>query len=156
MSNPLRVLIVDDDSSIQQIIEEILSDGGFKPQSASNAEEAVSLLNAHRYCAVIIDISFGMDHVRGWAVARRARAFNPNLPVIYITGGNADEWAIQGVPNSVLITKPFAPALLLTALSQLLSVVLRNDRSVPIICNPNYRAASSRTRQQEHCREQSS
>jgi DNA-binding response OmpR family regulator len=87
-------------------------------------EEAVSLLNAHRYCAVIIDISFGMDHVRGWAVARRARAFNPNLPVIYITGGNADEWAIQGVPNSVLITKPFAPVQLLTALSQLLSVGL--------------------------------
>jgi DNA-binding response OmpR family regulator len=124
MSDPLRVLIVDDDSSIQQIVEEILCDGGFQPQSASTAEEAVSLLNATRYCAVIVDLSFGMDHVRGWAVARRARAFDPNLPVIYITGGSADEWAVQGVPNSVLITKPFAPVQLLTAVSQLISVGL--------------------------------
>jgi DNA-binding response OmpR family regulator len=67
MSEPLKVLIVDDDSSIQQIVEEILCDGGFKPQSASTGEEAISLLKATRYCSVIIDISFGMDHVRGWA-----------------------------------------------------------------------------------------
>ena len=124
MSEPLRVLIVDDDSSIQQIVEEILSDGGFKPQSASTGEEAISLLKATRYCSVIIDIPFGMDHVRGWAVARRARAFDPNFPVIYITGGSADEWAVQGVPNSVLITKLFAPVQLLTAVSQLISVGL--------------------------------
>ena len=79
------------------------------------------MLNAHRFRAVIIDIAFGKDHVKGWAVARRARAFNPALPIIYITGGNTDEWAIQGVPNSILITKPFPPAQLLTAVSQLLT-----------------------------------
>jgi DNA-binding response OmpR family regulator len=124
MSDPPRVLIVDDDSSIQQILEGILSDGGFSPQSASTAEEAVSLLNANRYCAVVIDISFGVDHVRGWAVARRARAFSPDLPVIYVTGGNTDEWAIQGVPNSVLITKPFPPVQLITAIAQLLPIGL--------------------------------
>ena len=57
---------------------------------------------------MIIDISLGRDHVKGWPVARRARAINPDLPVIYITGGNTDEWSIQGVPNSILLTKPFA------------------------------------------------
>jgi len=41
------------------------------------------------------------------------------LPIIYMTGGNADEWAVQGVPDSIVITKPFAPAALLTALSRL-------------------------------------
>ena len=79
-------------------------------------------MNANRYRAVIIDIAFGQDHVQGWAVARRARAFDPSLPVIYITGGNADEWAVQGVPNSVLITKPFAPTQLLMTVSQLLTI----------------------------------
>jgi DNA-binding response OmpR family regulator len=43
------------------------------------------------------------------------------MPIIYITGGNADEWSIQGVPNSMVITKPFAPASLLTAVAQLLT-----------------------------------
>ena len=121
MNESLSVLIVDDDVSIQNVVEEILSDGGFEPKAASSVEEAIALLNAHRFRAVIIDISFGKDHVKGWAVARRARAFNPALPIIYITGGNTDEWAIQGVPNSILITKPFPPAQLLTAVSQLLT-----------------------------------
>ena len=85
--------------------------GRFQPQSASTAEEAVSLLNATRYCAVIVDLSFGMDHVKGWAVARRARAFDPNLPVIYITGGSADGSGRSGVPNSVLITKLNRPGI---------------------------------------------
>jgi DNA-binding response OmpR family regulator len=43
------------------------------------------------------------------------------LPVIYITGGSADDWSVHGVPSSVVLTKPFAPAQLLAALSQLLN-----------------------------------
>lgn len=121
MDDTLGILVVDDDSSVRDVVEEVLSDGGFRPKTASTGEEAVTLLNTNRYRAVIIDIAFGRDHVKGWAIARRARAFDPDMPVMYITGGNADEWAIQGVPNSVLIAKPFAPIQLLTAVSQLLT-----------------------------------
>ena len=49
------------------------------------------------------------------------RAINPSLPVIYITGANGNEWAIQGVPNSIRLTKPFAPAQLIIAASTLLN-----------------------------------
>ena len=91
-------------------------------------EEAIGLLNANRYHVLIIDVAFGRDQVKGWAVARRARAFNSTLPVIYITGGNPDEWSIQGVPNSILLRKPFAPAQLLIAVSQLLNT---GSSSVP-------------------------
>jgi DNA-binding response OmpR family regulator len=121
MDETIAVLVVDDDASIQSIVEETLSDGGFDATVASSGEEAIALLNANKYRVLIIDIAFGRDHIRGWAVARRARAFDPSLPVIYITGGNADDWAVEGVPNSILLTKPFAPAQLVTAVSQLLN-----------------------------------
>jgi hypothetical protein len=49
------------------------------------------------------------------------QSVQPDFPIIYITGGNAHEWASQGVPNSILLKKPFAPAQLLTAVSQLLN-----------------------------------
>ena len=39
-----------------------------------------------------------------------------------MTGGHAEAWKSQGVPNSILIEKPFAPAQLITAVSQLLNV----------------------------------
>ena len=44
------------------------------------------------------------------------------LPVVYTTGGAADEWSMHGVPGSVLLEKPFAPAQLVTAISRLLRV----------------------------------
>ncbi|MBR1271594.1 response regulator [Bradyrhizobium sp. AUGA SZCCT0222] len=121
MNEAIAVLVVDDDTSIQSIVEETLSDGGFSPTVASTGEEAAILLNANSYRAIVIDVAFGRDRVRGWSVARRARAFNPALPVIYITGGNADEWAVEGVPNSILLTKPFVPTQLVTVVSQLLN-----------------------------------
>jgi DNA-binding response OmpR family regulator len=122
MNEAVSVLIVDDDTSIQGIVEETLADNGFQPTIASSGEEAIGLLAANKYRAIIIDISLGRDRVKGWSIARRARAFNPTMPVVYITGGNTDDWAVEGVPNSILLTKPFAPAQLVTAVSQLLNV----------------------------------
>jgi len=43
------------------------------------------------------------------------------MPIVYMTGDSADEWPSKGVPNSILLTKPFAPAQLVTAVSQLLN-----------------------------------
>jgi len=81
MDKSLSVLVVDDDILIRKVVEEMLSDGGFEPKPASSGEEAIALLNANRYRAVIIDIAFGKDQVKGWAVARRARAFDLPCPL---------------------------------------------------------------------------
>ena len=121
LEEALIILVVEDDQSIQSIVEEALSDGGFMPTIASSGEEALTLMGGSKYRVLVIDIKLGKDRIRGWDVARRARAINPGLPVVYITGANADEWAFQGVPNSVLLTKPFAPAQLVTAVSNLLN-----------------------------------
>ena len=43
----------------------------------------------------------------------------PDFPVSYMTGVAADKWPSHGVPDSVLLTKPFAPAHLVTAISNL-------------------------------------
>jgi hypothetical protein len=45
----------------------------------------------------------------------------PDLPVIYMTGAAAAEWPAEGVPKSILLEKPFAPAQLVTAVAQLLN-----------------------------------
>jgi CheY-like chemotaxis protein len=57
----------------------------------------------------------------GWEVARLIRQKHAAFPVVYMTGVATDLWASQGVPNSVLLQKPFAPAQLVTAVSRLLN-----------------------------------
>jgi CheY-like chemotaxis protein len=118
----LVVLVVEDDAPVQTIVEEALTDGGFEPAIAASGEEAVTLLKGFKgkYRALVTDIQLRgvMD---GWEVAKRAREIDPEFPIVYMTGGNAAEWPSHGVPNSILLTKPFAPAQLVTAVSQLLN-----------------------------------
>ena len=76
--------------------------------------------NANHYRALVTDINL-RGTMDGWEVARQAREINPAFPIVYMTGAAADQWASHGVPNSILLTKPFAPAQLVTAISQLLN-----------------------------------
>jgi DNA-binding response OmpR family regulator len=117
------ILVVEDDPLIQSIVEENLTDGGFEIVIASSGEKAIDLLDVRKvdYRAVVTDVNLGRDKIDGWDVARRAREINAGLPVVYMTGDSADDWTSKGVPNSILLTKPFAPAQLLTAVSQLLN-----------------------------------
>jgi CheY-like chemotaxis protein len=59
--------------------------------------------------------------MNGWEVATRAREVDPEFPVVYITAANAGAWPSQGVPNSILLSKPFAPVQLVTAIANLLN-----------------------------------
>jgi DNA-binding response OmpR family regulator len=119
------VLLVEDDDAIQGIVEDALSEGGFEVASAKTGEEAVTLLKSRlvAYCALVTDINL-LGRFNGWEVARAAREDDTNFPVVYISGAAAHDWPAQGVPNSIILQKPFAPAQLTTAVSQLL-----NERS---------------------------
>ena len=123
MEYQVVILVVEDDQLIQGVIEEALTDGGFETTIASSGEEAIGLLDAANpdFRALVTDINLGRDTRDGWAVARHARQNKPDLPIVYMTGDSADEWPSKGVPNSILLTKPFAPAQLVTAVSQLLN-----------------------------------
>ena len=122
MADSLLIMIVEDDHLIQNLVEDALSDGGFESAIAGSGEEAVTLLrgNRHQYRALVTDINL-LGRLDGWEVARQAREIDPAFPIIYMTGAAADQWASHGVPNSILLTKPFAPAQLVTAVSQLLN-----------------------------------
>ena len=122
MAEVLVILVVEDDQLIQAMVEEALSDGGFGSAITASGEEAISLLQGteKQYRALITDINL-LGRLNGWEVARVARELDPTVPVIYMTGTDGGEWASKGVPNSVLISKPFAPAQIVTAVASLLN-----------------------------------
>ncbi len=116
------ILVVEDDQLVQTMVEVALSDGGFEPAIAASGEEAVTLLKGGliKYRTLVTDINL-IGRMNGWEVAKRAREIDPEFPIVYMTGTGADEYGSQGVPNSILLNKPFAPAQLVTAVSQLLN-----------------------------------
>src|SRR5215468_8918635 len=118
---PPVVLVIEDDPEIQAILENALRDGGFEPAIAGSGEEAVTLIKAFRskYSALITDIKL-LGRMDGWRVARAAREVDPAFPVVYITGASPQEWPMWGVPDSVLLPKPFTPEQLVGAMSRLI------------------------------------
>ena len=116
------ILVVEDEYPLQGVVEEALIDGGFETDILSSGEEALTLFKGRvkNYRALVTDVSL-KGRISGWEVARQVREIDPGCPVIYMTGAAADEWASQGVPNSILLQKPFAPAQLVTAVSNLLN-----------------------------------
>jgi DNA-binding response OmpR family regulator len=121
MPDTAQLLLVEDDAVLQMDLEDVLRTSGYDPLVATNGVQAIVALEAaaQDFRAVVTGIKLG-EGPDGWEVARRARALKPSLPVVYISGSNPDEWAIHGVPNSILVEKPFASAQVVIAVSTLL------------------------------------
>ncbi|TAJ91736.1 MAG: response regulator [Reyranella sp.] len=116
------VLIAEDQAEIGDVLKESFEDGGYAVLLAATAEEAMAALDAQGEAvrALVTDIKLGSS-TTGWDVARHARELKPEMPVVYMTGSESNDWPVLGVPNSILVPKPFAPAQVITAVSQLLN-----------------------------------
>lgn len=119
-SMPL-ILLVEDEVLIREMLVEALEEAGFSTLVTCDAHGALLLLeeNGAEIRALVTDINLE-DGVDGWELACTAREQSSDLPVVYISGASGHEWASRGVPNSLMITKPFAPAQVIVAISSLL------------------------------------
>ena len=122
MTATTALFLVEDDPLIRDLLEASLTDAGFEVVEVSCGTKALAEFDAGaaRFRAVITDIRLGAGP-DGWAVARRARELVPNMPVVYMSGDSSHEWSSKGVPNSLMVAKPFAPAQIITAVSTLLN-----------------------------------
>jgi DNA-binding response OmpR family regulator len=116
------ILVIEDDDAIQTVVEDALSEAGFEPAVAASGEEAVTLLKGVKgtYRALVTDIGL-RGRIDGWEVAQQAREIDPEFPIVYMSGASAGDWPSKGVPKSIMLEKPFAPAQLVTAVANLLN-----------------------------------
>ena len=102
------ILVIEDEYLLQADVERALTDSGFATEIFFSGEEALTRFTdrSKDYKALVTDVRLG-GRVNGWEVARRIREKEPAFPVVYMTA-YAEDWASQGVPNSILVTKPFS------------------------------------------------
>jgi DNA-binding response OmpR family regulator len=117
------LLYVEDEALIQQMLVTDLEEAGFAVLVTNNGTEALAVLasQSEELHGLITDINLG-DGPDGWDVARKARELRSGLPVVYVSAASEHEWTSQGVPASLMITKPFVPAQVVVAISSLLIV----------------------------------
>ncbi|WP_339073331.1 response regulator [Sinorhizobium meliloti] len=118
----VTILLADDEAMLLLDYESALTDAGFLVTAVSSGAKAIAILTSGGSIVdgVVTDIRF-FHPPDGWQVAHVARQIDPNMPIVYISGHAALEWASNGVPDSIMLEKPFTPAQLITAISQLLN-----------------------------------
>jgi CheY-like chemotaxis protein len=117
------ILVVEDNPGIRMLAHDSLTEAGFEVIVARTDVEAIAELErhgAHNLAGLVTDVQLECP-MSGWDIAHRARELNPGLPIIYTTGDSGGDWSANGVPNSVLITKPFVFAQIIVALATLIN-----------------------------------
>ena len=124
MNENATLLVVDDEEMVLNMTEHALRDGGYEVVRARSGDEAIALLerDGHQFAGLITDVNLGAD-LDGWRVAQRARELKAGIPIVYTTGYSARNWTARGVPNSIVVQKPFSVDEIVAAIWALLNGV---------------------------------
>jgi CheY-like chemotaxis protein len=131
------LLLVEDDALVVTVAEDALKLGGYAVTAATTGTEAFSALDAPsaKFAGLVTDIGLGHGP-DGWEVARHAREHQADMPIVYMTAESAGEWPTHGVPNSLLVQKPNAPAQLLAAIAPFITAADTSRATSEPPCDP--------------------
>jgi len=119
--NEKRILVVDDDPEVRLFVETVLSDSGLATTAAGDGADALRQLARSSFDLLLTDIRMpGMD---GFELAQRARALDPALAVLFMSGYSA-EYRFDPAHDD-FIAKPFRPRQLLSCVHRIIN---RPDR----------------------------
>ena len=106
------ILVIEDDSSIQELIVEFLSSQGYNVDFASDGLEGISKFKQGNYDLIILDIM--MPNLDGYSVCKMIRK-NSTVPIIFLSALNEEENQVKGFELECddYITKPFSFNLLI-------------------------------------------
>ncbi|MBD8870539.1 response regulator transcription factor [Nocardioides donggukensis] len=106
--SPLRVLVVDDEQNIAELISMALRYEGFETQQAHTGSRAVAAAKDFRPDAVVLDMM--LPDFDGLEVLRRLRGLTPDVPVVFLTARDSVEDRVAGLTagGDDYVTKPFS------------------------------------------------
>jgi putative nucleotidyltransferase with HDIG domain len=121
--NTERILVVDDDSSIREIISAMLSQAGYNCSAVGSAQEAIVALQVDdAYALLLSDIAMeGMD---GMVLLERVRRSHPQIPVVMVTAIHDISVALAAIRSGAYdyLLKPFEREQLLATVSRALEI----------------------------------
>src|SRR5690349_3475658 len=94
-AEPHRVLVVDDEPNIVDVVSMALRFQGFAVESASSGAQALAAVDSFRPHIMVLDVMLG--DMEGFEVARRLGAERSRVPIIFLTARDAVEDRIQGL-----------------------------------------------------------
>jgi CheY-like chemotaxis protein len=114
----LRLLVVDDDDAVRQVLVDGLRLEGFEVAEAADGASGLEALEREVPDALVLD--FAMPGMNGAEVAQRARALRSDLPIVFCSG-YSDTLALEGVEDAPILRKPISVSVLGRTVSDLIA-----------------------------------
>jgi len=115
------ILIVDDEPQVRSLLARVLHSAGFTVLTAECGLEAISISHAHPGEIALLITDINLPGMTGWTLAREFQETEPDVPVLFISGGCPDA-EFDADEHSEFLAKPFAPATLLVEVRHLLTL----------------------------------
>ena len=127
MTTPARILLVDDELSIQRTLAPLLRSRGYDVEVAGTGGDALRIAAEHPPDLIVLDL--GLPDIEGSEVCRRIRA-TAKMPIIILSarGDEADKVAALDLGADDYVTKPFGPEELLARIRVWLRRIATDDR----------------------------
>lgn len=118
MAASIRILVLEDDTDMRELLAEVLSDRGFEVVSASGSAQALELSRSESFDLIIADIR--MEGLSGLDTIEQAKEHHPGLGSIVISGYASEEETLRAVKLNVggYLKKPFKMQDLLNQINQ--------------------------------------
>ena len=111
-----RVLVVDDDPDIRELLVSVLSDDGYEAKSARNGRDALEVLGRWRADVIVLDLM--MPVMDGWTFAKRMQE-KWTIPIVVLSAANEVRRHAAGLGAADVIPKPFDLDALLPCIARL-------------------------------------
>jgi DNA-binding response OmpR family regulator len=115
-----KVLLVEDDSNLGNLLKEYLEAKGYPTVLAVNGKQGYDFFSKDKYGICILDVMMPIKD--GYTLAKEIRAIDTNIPIVFLTAKSMKEDAIEGfsVGADDYITKPFSMEELLLRIKAIL------------------------------------
>ncbi|HEX8746311.1 MAG TPA: response regulator, partial [Pyrinomonadaceae bacterium] len=106
-SGQTKILVIDDEDYVRELLQDILETEGFEVVTATNGREALSLYDGGKFDAVFTDV--GLPGMSGWELARAIRERSKRIPIAVITGWGEAVGSTEQKEAQVdwVVAKPF-------------------------------------------------
>lgn len=114
-----KILVVEDDFDIQELLQNFLQEAGYEVMVASDGVEAISVFSGKEFDLILLDIM--LPKINGFSVCEIIRR-QSQIPIIMLTALNGEEEQIKGLDLQVddYITKPFSMPVLVRKIAAVL------------------------------------
>ncbi|MDM5350595.1 response regulator transcription factor [Lysinibacillus sphaericus] len=115
-----KLLMVDDDAHIRELVRVFLQNEGLEVIEATDGVDALSKLASEKVDMVIMDIM--MPKMDGWALCEEIRSYHPDLPILMLTANGETAQKVKGfnLGTDDYLVKPFEPAELIVRVKSIL------------------------------------